>query len=68
MPLAETDERYRVTIRQGGVVLRSADVGHGDLQHGNIMLVPVPEKNAHALRLIDYDGMYVPSLADKPPG
>lgn len=39
--------------------LRSADIGHGDLQHGNVIVV-----NGQ-LRLIDYDGMYVPKLAGR---
>jgi hypothetical protein len=44
--------------------LRDADIGHGDLQHGNIMLVP--RGSSFLLRLIDYDGMHVPLLADSP--
>ena len=43
--------------------LRSAEVGHCDLQHGNILLVPGPNANSLALKLIDYDGMWVPALA-----
>ena len=43
--------------------LRSAAVGHCDLQHGNILLVPGPNANSLALKLIDYDGMWVPALA-----
>ncbi len=38
------------------MALRSAGVGHGDLQHGNVMLV------GGRLRLVDYDGMFVPGL------
>ncbi|MBY0552169.1 MAG: hypothetical protein K2W95_33120 [Candidatus Obscuribacterales bacterium] len=38
--------------------LESEGVAHGDLQHGNI-LVPSDSE----LRLVDYDGMYVPSMA-----
>lgn len=38
------------------VGLQKADMAHGDLQHGNIMV-----KN-DALRLVDYDGMYVPLM------
>ena len=37
--------------------LRNAHIAHGDLQHGNILVRP----NAD-IRLIDYDGMWVPSL------
>ncbi len=37
--------------------LGSAGVAHGDLQHGNILVLP-----NHELRLVDYDGMFVPSM------
>jgi hypothetical protein len=37
-------------------LLRSASIGHGDLQHGNVIVT------GSQLRLIDYDGMYVPAL------
>jgi len=42
--------------------LREAQMAHADLQHGNVLLVPLPTGQL-ALRLIDYDGMHVPSLA-----
>ena len=42
--------------------LREAEVAHADLQHGNVLLVPM-SGGSLALRLIDYDGLYVPSLA-----
>ena len=42
--------------------LREAGIAHADLQHGNVLLVPAGG-GALALRLIDYDGMYVPALA-----
>jgi serine/threonine protein kinase len=38
--------------------LRSANIAHGDLQHGNVLVGPNGD-----LRLIDYDGMWVPALA-----
>ncbi|MHB1036744.1 MAG: WD40 domain-containing protein [Pirellulales bacterium] len=37
--------------------LRKARIAHGDLQHGNVLVLPNGE-----LRLIDYDGMWVPAL------
>jgi formylglycine-generating enzyme required for sulfatase activity len=43
--------------------LRAAEVGHCDLQHGNVMLVPGAGANSLALKLVDYDGMWVPALA-----
>ncbi len=43
--------------------LVGAKVAHADLQHGNVLLVPGATANALALKLIDYDGMWVPALA-----
>ncbi len=40
--------------------LERASIAHGDLQHGNILVV------GDALRLIDYDGMWVPALNGLP--
>ncbi|MCC6750136.1 MAG: hypothetical protein IT371_20890 [Deltaproteobacteria bacterium] len=37
--------------------LRAAGIAHGDLQHGNVLV----ERDGR-LRLVDYDGMYVPSM------
>jgi pimeloyl-ACP methyl ester carboxylesterase len=51
-----------------GQELRDADMAHGDLQHGNVLLVPGSKSSSLALKLIDYDGMYVPALADRPSG
>ncbi|MBI5760744.1 MAG: protein kinase family protein [Planctomycetales bacterium] len=49
-------------------LLRNSRTAHGDLQHGNVMLVPGSTKDSVTLKLIDYDGMWVPSLAEQPPG
>ena len=38
--------------------LSARGIAHGDLQHGNLLVTPSGE-----LKLIDYDGMFVPSLA-----
>ena len=38
-------------------ILRDAEVAHGDLQHGNILV------DGLGLRLVDPDGMFVPSLS-----
>ena len=43
--------------------LREAGIAHADLQHGNVLLVPGANANSLALKLIDYDGMFVPALA-----
>jgi outer membrane biosynthesis protein TonB len=48
--------------------LRGAGIGHGDLQHGNVLLVPGRKDGALALKLVDYDGLFVPALAGSPPG
>ena len=42
--------------------LQQIGIAHGDLQHGNIMVDDQGE-----LRLVDYDGMYVPALRGTPP-
>jgi hypothetical protein len=47
--------------------LREAGVGHGDLQHGNVLVIPGPHLGALAVKLVDYDGTCVPSLADRKP-
>jgi hypothetical protein len=48
--------------------LRAAGIAHADLQHGNVLLVPAERQRKLALRLIDYDGMYVPALAGQQSG
>jgi hypothetical protein len=48
--------------------LRAAGLAHGDLQHGNVLLVPGSQAPKLAIRLIDYDGMFVPELAGEPSG
>lgn len=39
--------------------LHNAGIAHGDLQHGNLLI-----DSNHKLRLIDYDGMFVPSIGN----
>ena len=48
-------------------LLRQERIAHADIQHGNVLLVPMP-KGQLALKLIDYDGMHVPALAGVPSG
>ncbi|MFI1030556.1 hypothetical protein [Streptomyces sp. NPDC020951] len=38
--------------------LTTHEIAHGDLQHGNLLVA-----SDDTLRLVDYDGMYVPALA-----
>mgnify|MGYP003859725821 CR=1 FL=1 len=39
--------------------LEGAGIGHGDLQHGNILV------STEGLRLVDYDALFVPALAGR---
>jgi hypothetical protein len=48
--------------------LREARMAHADLQHGNVLLVPGRTASSLAVKLIDYDGMWVPALAGKKSG
>lgn len=49
-------ERFCILAKR----LKEAGIAHGDLQHGNILVLP------DDLRLVDYDGMFVPSLEGHP--
>jgi hypothetical protein len=51
-----------------GARLRSAGIAHADLQHGNVLLVPGTTATSVAAKLIDYDGMFVPSFQGKKSG
>ena len=64
---APLDALLQVWLRTGRR-LREADVAHADLQHGNVLLVPGGNAGALALKLIDYDGMWVPALAGRRSG
>lgn len=57
--LTNASELEMIEKRWGHVLgeLKKARIGHGDLQHGNVLALPSGE-----LRLIDYDGMWVPAL------
>ena len=41
--------------------MQQRDMAHGDLQHGNVIV------SLGRLRLVDYDGIYVPKLRGMPP-
>jgi len=45
-------------------LLVDKSITHADLQHGNIMLIPSKTEGRVSLRLVDYDGMYLPTLAN----
>ncbi len=51
--LKKLSKRWRKLVAD----LRSAHVAHGDLQHGNVLV-----RSNGTIRLIDYDGMWVPTL------
>ncbi len=48
--------------------LRQADVTHADLQHGNVLLIAREQGEKVSLRLVDYDGMFLPALAQSASG
>src|SRR5215216_2487014 len=52
--LARLAQQFRALVDR----LALLGVAHGDLQHGNILVDP-----QGALKLVDYDGMFVPALA-----
>lgn len=51
--LDELAERWADMVKS----LQRAEVAHGDLQHGNVLVVN------DRIMLVDYDGMYVPALS-----
>mgnify|MGYP000626562597 CR=1 FL=1 len=51
-------EQWRQLIKH----LAEAEIGHGDLQHGNILITEDDK-----LVLVDYDGTYIPALHRSPP-
>jgi hypothetical protein len=55
--LAELERRFVETVAE----LRRMGIAHGDLQHGNVLV-----DSAGTLRLVDYDGMFVPALHGRP--
>lgn len=57
--LSELQEKL-VSLSQD---LERNEIGHGDIQCGNIIISETSDD--FQIKLIDYDGMYVPSLANK---
>jgi eukaryotic-like serine/threonine-protein kinase len=43
-------------------LLQRSEFGHGDLQHGNVMV-----DQEGQFRLVDFDGVWIPQLAGQPP-
>jgi hypothetical protein len=54
--LAVIAEKWRQTVKG----LRDAKIAHGDLQHANVMVT-----RAGDIKLVDYDGMCVPTLVGR---
>ncbi|MEX5637839.1 DNA-binding protein [Parafrankia sp. FMc2] len=50
-------DRARLSLNTAVAELRRRGAAHGDLQHGNILVLPDA-----SIRLVDYDGMYLPAL------
>lgn len=53
--LASAAEQWRATVRE----LKQARITHGDLQHGNILMVN------NGFRLVDYDGLWLPAMGER---
>ncbi|MBX9879420.1 MAG: tetratricopeptide repeat protein [Candidatus Obscuribacterales bacterium] len=50
-------EKLRLWLRQARSMLQEHGIAHGDLQHGNVLV------GKDSIKLVDYDGMFVPALA-----
>lgn len=57
--LHQPDKLRNLALQWRGLIdrLRQHKIAHADLQHGNVLVSPQGQ-----LRLVDYDGMFVPSL------
>ena len=53
--LLELSDKFRKMMIQ----LKSAKIAHGDLQHGNVLVT-----SSGQIKLIDYDGIYIPLFAN----
>lgn len=63
--IGEPDAKSRIAALaeqwvEVALALKDAGVAHGDLQHGNVLVEP-----SGNIKLIDYDGMCVPILANR---
>jgi tetratricopeptide (TPR) repeat protein len=57
---AEVLQALADSFKQTILAMQSQGIAHGDLQHGNIMV-----ETDGQIRLVDYDGCFVPELAGK---
>jgi hypothetical protein len=62
--LDDTDALRRLAEewRRVAAEVARADVAHGDYQHGNVLV-----DEAGSIRLVDFDGVWLPTLAHLPP-
>lgn len=63
--LQQSQALQQLAARWRGMLsgLYGAHMAHGDLQHGNILV-----DGQGQIRLVDYDGMFIPALQGQPPG
>lgn len=54
---AKVLKQLRLWLRQARHTLKEHGIAHGDLQHGNVLV------GSDSIKLVDYDGMFVPELA-----
>ena len=61
--VSEADRLRGLALRWRDLMahLKANHIAHADLQHGNVLVTGAGE-----LRLVDYDGMFVPDLAGQP--
>ncbi len=52
-------EAFMASWKKLMLSMKNAGIAHGDLQHGNILMLD------NEIKLVDYDGMYVPALEGK---
>ncbi len=53
---AKVLEQLRLWLRQACQTLKEHGIAHGDLQHGNVLVLN------DSVKLVDYDGIFVPQL------
>ncbi|MCS7261020.1 MAG: hypothetical protein NZ765_09590 [Anaerolineae bacterium] len=63
--LSQPHRLGQLAARWRGVIagLSGARIAHGDLQHGNVLV-----DGEGSIRLVDYDGIFLPALRGSPPG
>jgi WD40 repeat protein len=69
LPKKRYIESIMYSLYVASINLMKKHIVHGDLQHGNIIIANRHDngRTSYVLRLVDYDGMWVPSLKNLPP-